>query len=356
MDFFTTDTRNALEAKEYAQWIAFAPMVFQASRIMRDNGILRQIEKSRRTGITIDDLVKKTGLPMYTTRVLLEAGLGIGLVYLSEEKYFLTKTGYFLLNDELTRVNLDFTNDVCYKGLADLDKSLVNGKPEGLKALGEWSTLYEGLSTFPEPAKESWLKFDHYYSDNAFDQVLPIVFGQKPKKILDIGGNTGKWSIACVEYSKDVQMTIMDLPGQLNMANENIKSKGLSERIHFYEANILDEKTVFPIGFNAIWMSQFLDCFSDAEIVSILTRCASALEDGGYIYILELFWDKQRFSASAFCLQMTSLYFTAMANGNSQMYDSKVFLKLIKQAGLEVVEQIDHIGVSHSLLKCKKIK
>lgn len=356
MNFFTSDTRNALEAKEYAQWIAFAPMVFQASRILRDNGILRQIEKSRRTGISLEDIVEKSGLPMYSVRVLLEAGLGIGLVYISEEKYFLTKTGYFILNDELTRVNLDFTNDVCYKGLADLDKSLDNGKPEGLKALGNWSTLYEGLSSFPEPAKESWFKFDHYYSDNAFDEVLPHVLNSKPKKILDIGGNTGKFSIACANFSPDVSMTIMDLPGQLNMAKENIKTKGLSDRIHFYEANILDEKTVFPKGFDGIWMSQFLDCFSDEEIISILKRCAASVADDGYIYILELFWDKQRFSASAFCLQMTSLYFTAMANGNSQMYDSKVFLNLIKQSGLEVVEQIDHIGVSHSLLKCKKIK
>ncbi|PBQ34825.1 SAM-dependent methyltransferase [Sphingobacteriaceae bacterium] len=356
MEFFTADTRNALEAKEYAQWIAFAPMVFQASRIMRDNGILQQIEKTRRIGITLEDLVEKVKLPTYTVRVLLEAGLGIGLVYISENKYFLTKTGYFILNDELTRVNLDFTNDVCYKGLAHLDKSLEKGKPEGLKELGDWKTLYEGLSTFPEPAKESWFKFDHYYSDNAFEQVLPHVLDHKPKRILDIGGNTGKWSIACANYSPDVKMTIMDLPGQTRMARENIASKGLSHRIDFHEADILKQDTVFPKDCDGIWMSQFLDCFSDAEIVSILTRCTAALADDGYVYILELFWDKQRFSASAFCLQMTSLYFTAMANGNSQMYDSKVFLNLIKQSGLEVVEQIDNIGVSHSLLKCKKIK
>ena len=96
MEFFTADTRNALEAKEYAQWIAFAPMVFQASRIMRDNGILQQIEKTRRTGITLEDLVEKVKLPTYNVRVLLEAGLGIGLVYITDGKYFLTKTGYFI--------------------------------------------------------------------------------------------------------------------------------------------------------------------------------------------------------------------------------------------------------------------
>jgi ubiquinone/menaquinone biosynthesis C-methylase UbiE len=356
MNFFTTDTRNALESKEYAQWIAFAPVAFQASRILRDNGILKEVEKSRKVGLTVEEIMAKVNLPRYTVRVLLEAGLGIGLVYLVEEKYFLTKAGYFILNDELTRVNMDFTNDVCYKGMFDLDKSLDKGKPEGLKVFGDWKTIYEGLSSIPEPAKESWFKFDHYYSDNAFDDVLEHVFSAKPKKILDIGGNTGKWSIACVNHNKEVHMTIMDLPGQTNMARENITTKGLSDRIDFYEANILDEKTIFPKGFDGIWMSQFLDCFSDEEIISILKRCAKAINENGFIYILETFWDKQKFQASAFSLQMTSLYFTAMANGNSQMYDSKVFLNLIKQSGLEVVEQVNHIGVSHTLLKCKKIK
>jgi len=40
----------------------------------------------------------------------------------------------------------------CYKGLFALDKSIENGKPEGLKVFGEWDTIYEGLS-FPYPAQ-----------------------------------------------------------------------------------------------------------------------------------------------------------------------------------------------------------
>lgn len=87
-----------------------------------------------------------------------------------------------------------------------------------------------------------------------------------------------------------------------------------------------------------------------------MQRCYEAINDGGTVFILEPFWDLQRFEAAAFSLQQTSLYFTAIANGNSQMYDSRVFLKCVQAAGFEVVEQINQIGVSQTLLKCKKVK
>ncbi|MGS0730468.1 SAM-dependent methyltransferase, partial [Shewanella sp. 0m-11] len=45
--------------------------------------------------------------------------------------------------------------------------------------------------------------------------------------------------------------------------------------------------------------------------------------------------------------------FTAIANGNSRMYHSKTLLKLISQAGLFVDEDIDNIGLGHTLLRCK---
>ena len=144
----------------------------------------------------------------------------------------------------------------------------------------------------------------------------------------------------------------MDLPGQVEMARKAIHEKGFGDRIHFFETNLLDESLPFPKGFDAIWMSQFLDCFSDEQIISILKRCRQALNDGGHVYILEPFWDRQRFEASAFVLQQTSIYFTTMANGNSQMYHSRNFIDYVKEAGFKVARQEDLIGVSHTLLKC----
>lgn len=354
MEFFTKDKRTALDAKHMAQVIAFGPVIFQVARILRDSGILKLIEDSKSEGLTLDEIVSKVNMPEYGVRVLLESGLGMELVIKNDEKYTLTKTGYFILHDQLTKVNMDFVQDVCYKGLFDLDKSIENEKPEGLKVFGEWKTIYEGLSKLPAQVQKSWFAFDHFFSDNAFPEVLPSVYKGEVKKIMDIGGNTGKWAIASAQFDPNVHVTILDLPGQLNMAKAKIDQLGLAERVSFHEIDLLDEKQALPKGYDAIWVSQFLDCFSEAEITSISKRCYDALDENGHLFILEGFWDRQRFETAAFCLQQTSIYFTAMANGNSQMYDSKVFIPCIEAAGFRIVEEVDGIGLSHTLLKCKK--
>ncbi len=354
MNFFTKDDKSAFEAITAAQFIAFAPIVFQATKSLRDLGILAAVEESRTVGLTLEEIYTKLKLSEYGVRVLLEAGLGIGLVVKNQDKYTITKTGLFILNDRMTNVNMDFTNDVCYEGMFTLTDSIKQGKPTGLKVLGDWPTVYEGLAHLPKPIQDSWFNFDHYYSDGSFDQALAELFKRKPKHILDIGGNTGKFTMKCLNYDADVKLTMLDLPGQLAMAKENIAKTPFSDRVNYHPINILDDANRFPKGADAIWMSQFLDCFSEDEIVSILKRCHEAISEDGSIYIMETFWDRQKFRPGAFSLQMTSLYFTNIANGNSQMYDSTVFNRLIDRAGFKVVEQIDNVGISHTIQVCKK--
>lgn len=354
MDFFSKDTKSALEAIDLAQWIAFAPVVFQASLALRDLGILERVAESKTVGLTIEEIETKTNLPHYGVRVLVEAGLGIGLLLRNNGKYSITKAGLFLLNDAMTRVNMDFTQDVCYEGMFTLKDSILKEKSTGLSVFGSWKTVYEALAHLPKQAQKSWFAFDHFYSDGSFPQVMPIIFKEKPKHIFDIGGNTGKFSMQCANYDADVKMTILDLPGQLNMAKQNVEAAGLSHRIGYHEINILDKAQKLPKGADVIWMSQFLDCFGEDEIVSILERCHEALDANGKVYIMETFWDRQRFKTAAFSLQMTSLYFTNIANGNSQMYDSQVFNRLIDKAGFKILSETDEVGISHTVQVCVK--
>jgi len=349
---YGSDHKSALQAKFDAQKIAFGPIMFQAARALRDLGILKLIRSHRREGITMERIASELDLSAYGVKVLLEAGLSMELLLVEEGRFMLTKTGWHILSDELTRVNMDFTHDVNYLGMYSLDESVKSGKPTGLETFGEWDTIYEGLSQLPPKVQNSWFAFDHFYSDYSFSEILPLVITPGVKHILDVGGNTGKFAIRCAKFSEDVHISILDLPGQLEKARANIEKEGLSDRITCLPINLLDHSKSFPQGVDVIWMSQFLDCFSKEDIAQLLRRGSEAMTSGAALFIMELLWDRQKFEASTYSLHATSLYFTNIANGCSQMYHSDDLLELITGSGMIVADSIDHIGVSHSLLKC----
>lgn len=351
--FFESEEMTALEAISEAQKIAFGPIVFQAVRLLRDKGILSFLVKNREVGSTESEIAQATGVSEYGVRVLLESGLGAKVCHRREGRYFISKVGLFFLNDKMTKVNMDFVQDVCYKAMWHLEDSIDKGSPEGLKELGPWETIYQGLSILPEPALTSWFNFDHFYSDQVFNNIMPIIFENAPQQIFDIGGNTGKFSIACCDYNKDVKVTICDLAVQLEHAQDYLGQLGYGERVKRHQMNVLESNLKFPDTADVIMMSQFLDCFSEAEIIHILKEVQGGLNPDGSIFILETYWDRQKFEISAFCLQQTSLYFTAIANGNSKMYHSDQMKRCIEAAGLKVELEVDGLGISHTLFKCK---
>ncbi len=343
---------TAAEAQRLAQSIAFGPVVFQVSRLMVRFGIFEMLLASD-GGMTLDEVAAASGLSRYAAQVLLESSLTTGTVLLKEGRFHTAKAGWFLLNDPMARVNTDFIHDVNYLGLFDLEAALVDGKPEGLRRFGDWPTIYEGLSSLPPEVQRSWFGFDHFYSDNSFDAALEIVFRTPPRTLLDVGGNTGRWATRCVAHSPQVQVTIMDLPQQLALMREAVRDLPGAERISGHGANLLDPAVPFPTGFDAIWMSQFLDCFSEAEVVSILTRAAASMSPASRLYIMETFWDRQRYETAAFCLAQTSIYFTALANGNSKMYYSPDMTRCVAVAGLTVEAIHDNLGLGHSIMQCR---
>jgi len=351
--FQNNDTKTAREAQYEAQRIAFAPIIFQVAKSMRDLGILDIIYENDKIGLTIHEIAQRVNLTTYGVQTLIETSLSADIVKEKDDKYFITKTGFFLLKDELTKINMNYNHYVNYQGLYYLDEAIKNTKASGLKVFGDWDTIYPALSSLPSKAQQSWFEFDHYYSDTALTEAIEILSKKNPTKVLDIGGNTGKFSIRLASKNKAINVTIADLPEQIELAKTNIKNAGLEKQIEFYPTNILDTTKNIPEGYDIIWMSQFLDCFKEEDIISILKRVKSSMGQNTLIYIMEPLWDKQQVEAGAYSIINTSPYFTAMANGYSKMFNSKDMINYIQKAGLEVLEEIDNVGICQSILICK---
>lgn len=344
---------KAITALYEAQKIAFSPFVFQTAYTMLSLGLIDRIFDSRE-GLTIEEMAEQTKVSEYGVRVLVEMAVASGILTEKENnRYSLSKVGYFIARDEMTRINLMFTQDICYKGLFHLEEAIREGKPAGLKEIGDWETIYQGLSILPGRLKKSWFEFDHFYSDNSFEDALNIIFKDNPKMIFDIGGNTGKWALASTRFDKDVEVTILDLPVQLKAARENIgQYPDVKDRIHYHAIDLLNPALSVPEGADVYWMSQFLDCFSESEIEAILLKIKAVAKPNAKVYIMETFIDNQRFPAAEFSLIATSLYFTVMANGNSKMYSSSVMKYIVDKAGFNcTAEHHLHTDSFHTILE-----
>jgi 2-polyprenyl-3-methyl-5-hydroxy-6-metoxy-1,4-benzoquinol methylase len=352
-DFFKDNNKiSAMQAQYEAQKIAFAPIIFQVVRTMRDLKLL-EILADNKDGLTYEELAKESNLTKYAIQLLCETALSANVVSIENEKIYLTKIGFFIHSDKMTNTNMNYNHHVNYLGLFYLEESIKSGRAEGLKVFSDKDTIYPALSTLPQKVKDSWFDFDHMYSDSGFPKAIKILEKLNPKSILDIGGNTGKFAMLFAQKNPDTNITIMDLPQQVKLAKQNIYENNINN-ISTYEANILKEETSIPKDFDIIWMSQFLDCFKEEQIIKILNKITNSIDNNSEVCIMEPFWDRQSNETAAYCVINTSPYFTAMANGYSKMFKYTDFEKLLIITGLEVIETIDDIGLCQTLIRCKK--
>ena len=325
-NFYKKLNITAFEAISKAQKIVNGPMLFQATFSLIEHGVLKALDEAPK-GLTLEQLREKTDLSEYALGVLLDMGASGEIVTVSDDGvYALSKIGYFLINDEMTKINMDFIKYICYEGADKLDDSLVQRKPCGLAVFNkEWQTIYPYLDKLPGKAKEAWFNWDHLYSQTAFkDAIAKLNELYKPKTIYDVGGNTGKFAIACCN------------------------------QIDFQAVDILNQDPNLPHDADVWWMSQFLDCFAPEHVLHILSNISKAMKDDAKVCILEPIADRQKFEASAYSINAGSLYFTCMANGYSKFFSTKMLTKLVTMAGFKIDKIIDNLGISDSLFILRK--
>jgi hypothetical protein len=351
---FSPERQSAFEARFEAQKIAFGPVVFQCVRYAWKRGMLQAIADAGGQGLSLEELAAGGRWSAYVLKVVLETCLSAGVVSLNEGRYALDKAGFVVLTDTITQVNIDFNHDVCYQAMFELERSLDAEQPLGLKVFGDWPTLYQGLAQLPEPARASWLAFDHLYSDTSFPAIMPDVFATAPRRLMDIGANTGKFTLAVLAADAQVHMHLVDLPGQLALADQALVDAGVRGRATLHPVDLLDDGAALPAGMDLIWMSQFLSCFPEAAIAGIFRRVAAALGPRGQVLVMDTFWDRQRYDIASYCLINTSPYFNNLASGNSKVYESTDYIRLAQAAGLTLLTARDGIGYCHSLLRFAK--
>lgn len=126
------------------------------------------------------------------------------------------------------------------------------------------------------------------------------------RHMLDLGGGSGAYSIACAQASPGLKSDILDLPDVVLLAQEHVKKAGLSERIRVLPGDMLT--TQLPVQtYDLVLLSSICHMFSPEENRSLLSRAYDALAPKGRLAIADFISDPDKTSprsAALFALNM----------------------------------------------------
>ena len=170
-------------------------------------------------------------------------------------------------------------------------------------------------------------------------KVAPI---GETKLLLDVGGGTGIYAIACLQARPTLRAIVWDRPEVLKVAREMAEDYGVADRLELAPGDMFADPV--PSGADAILLSNILHDWDEPECDRLIGRLAEALEPGGRLLIHDVFLDDDLGGPLPIALYSAALF--TMTEGRA--YSRGEYREWLETAGLEVgpaVPTLVHCGV-----------
>ncbi|MGA2272821.1 MAG: methyltransferase [Bryobacteraceae bacterium] len=179
-----------------------------------------------------------------------------------------------------------------------------------------WSTLTEcvrsGTCAIPQELGErssDWTQaFIAAMHRNAAERAAPLVAAvgaQGVRRMLDVGGGSGAYSIAFAAANPELEAYILDLAAVVPLAQRHIEQAGVAGRVHTRIGDLRTDH--LGEGYDLVLVSAICHMLDEKENAHLIGRCYGALAPGGRLTIQDFILDPDKCSpqsAALFSLNM----------------------------------------------------
>lgn len=261
------------------------------------------------------------------------------------------------LMNALVVLDLLIKDDDAFANAPDARDFLVPGKPGYAGGgLGHTANLWQTWSTMTEAVRKGtsvverkdaqraefvrpFIAAMHFNSSLNAPQVLKEIDLADVRRVVDVGGGSGAYSIAFCRANTEIEAVVFDMPDVVPLTMEYAAEAGLSDRI----STTVGDFTKDELGhdFDLAFMSHILHSNSAEENTELIKRAWRALRRGGQIVVQEFVVDEGRTSpawAVLFALNML------VGTKAGDTYTEREITGWFADAGFVDVRRVDSAG------------
>lgn len=150
-------------------------------------------------------------------------------------------------------------------------------------------------------------------------RALPEKFDFAPhRRLLDIGGGTGSWTIAVAQRNPDLEATVVDLPVVVPMARRRIADAGLTSRVTAEVGDVMTDD--LPKGCDVFLVANLVHYWTPEDNVTLLERVRGSAEPGSRLLLAD-FWTNATHTEPLFAALMAGEFAAQLRDGDVYSVD-----------------------------------
>jgi predicted O-methyltransferase YrrM len=275
------------------------------------------------SGASVPEVAERLATDPRATEMLLNALVAIGLLEKQNGLFRNTEVAARRLDDaspESARLGLMHTVHM-WTRWSSLTDSVRGGT----------AVAYQEMQDRGPEWTDAFIAAMHRNALERAPEVVNAVGTEGVRRMLDVGGGSGAYSIAFAQASAVLKAEVLDLPAVTAIAERHIREAGLEDSVSTRAGDLRKDK--FGAGYDLIYISAICHMLSPDENRSLLARCCRALTPGGRVVIQDFILEPDKTAP-----KMAALFSLNMLVG-TQVGASYSVTAWLKEAGFERIQR-----------------
>lgn len=232
---------------------------------------------------TAAGLASRLGLDLRATARILDCLVVFDLLKKDYDIYETTETGGYLSKYH-PETALPFLHHFSHlwDNWSSLTKVIKKGSNRGTRSAPRRS----------KAGMEAFIGAMHAVGKDLSREIAGFYDLSRFKRLLDIGGASGTYTIAFLNKNPGMKATILDLCDVVGIAKEQIKKEGLQGRVKFVAGDFYNDP--LPTGSDLALLSAIIHQNSPKQNLALFKKIHLALVNGGVLLIRDHIMDESR--------------------------------------------------------------